>query len=162
MRDADKQMLADHYLDFYRMAYSILQNKADVEDAVQEALVETMTRPLVGDPYRYCIVVLRNLCIRMRSTNNEILVDNMADIPDTGSGVDSRRVQRVRELLDALPKRLRVILRLHYEKGLSKAQIARKLGISVTMVKKLFDRGQNILKKQLIEMEINDKDIFKP
>lgn len=160
MRDADKQLLADHYLDFYRIAYSILKNEADVEDAVQEALVVTMTRPMVGDPYSYCTVVLKNICIRMKTMNNVILVDGMADIPDTGSDIDSRRLQRVRELLEALPKRLRVILRLHYEKGLSKAQIAKKLGISATMVKRLFDRAQDMLKKQLIEMEINDKDIF--
>ena len=35
-------MLADHYLDLYRMAFVLLQNEADVEDVVQEALAVTM------------------------------------------------------------------------------------------------------------------------
>ena len=41
MRERDKQMLADHYLDFYQMAYTILHEEADVEDAVQDALTDT-------------------------------------------------------------------------------------------------------------------------
>ena len=162
MREADKQMLADHYLDFYRMAFSILQNETDVEDAVQEALVETMTRHLWGDPYKYCVAVLRNICVRMKLKANEVLLDNMLDVPTPEADVDNRRLQRLGELLDALPKRIKEILYLYYEDGYSKAEIARQKGISVTMVKKLFKRGQDTLKKQLIEMEINDKDIFKP
>jgi RNA polymerase sigma factor (sigma-70 family) len=155
-------MLADHYLDFYRMAFSILQNETDVEDAVQEALVETMTRHLWGDPYKYCVAVLRNICVRMKLKGNEVLLDNMLDVPTPEADVDNRRLQRLGELLDALPKRIKEILYLYYEDGYSKAEIARQKGISVTMVKKLFKRGQDTLKKQLIEMEINDKDIFKP
>ena len=162
MREADKQMLADHYLDFYRMAFSILQNETDVEDAVQEALVETMTRHLWGDPYKYCVAVLRNICVRMKLKGNEVLLDNMLDVPTPEADVDNRRLQRLGELLDALPKRIKEILYLYYEDGYSKAEIARQKGISVTMVKKLFKRGQDTLKKQLIEMEINDKDIFNP
>ena len=44
MRERDKQMLADHYLDFYQMAYTLLHNKEDVEDAVHDALVDTMSQ----------------------------------------------------------------------------------------------------------------------
>ena len=162
MREADKQMLADHYLDLYRMAFAILQNETDSEDAVQEALVVTMTRQLWGDPYKYCIAVLRNICVKMKSKNREILLDNMLDIPAPEVDVNNKRLQRLEELMDLLPKRIKEILYLYYDKGYSKAEIAREKGLSETMVKKLFDRGQNKLKEQLIEMEINDKDIFKP
>lgn len=163
MREADKQMLADHYLDLYRMAFSILQNETDVEDAVQEALVETMTRHLWGDPYRYCVAVLRNICIKMKKAKNmEVLLDEMLDIPAPEADINSKRLQRLGELLDALPKRMREILYLYYENGYSKAEIARRKGMSVTMVKKIFKRGEDLLREQLIEMEIKDKDIFKP
>ena len=163
MREADKQMLADHYLDLYRMAFSILQNEADVEDAVQEALVQTMTHQLWGDPYKYCITVLRNICIKMlKAKDTEVLLDRMVDVPVPEADINSKRLQRLGELLDAMPKRLREILYLYYEKGYSKVEIAKQKGVSVTMVKKLFKRGQDMLREQLIEMEIKDKDIFKP
>lgn len=162
MREADKQMLADHYLDLYRMAFSILQNETDSEDAVQDALVVTMTRHLWGDPYKYCVAVLRNICIKMKMKNREVLLDNMLDVPAPEEAVNNKRLQRLEELIDMLPKRIKEILYLYYEKGYSKAEIARQKGISETMVKKLFDRGHNKLREQLIEIEINDKDIFKP
>ncbi|MBR3489380.1 MAG: sigma-70 family RNA polymerase sigma factor [Bacteroidales bacterium] len=162
MREADKQMLADHYLDLYRMAFAILQNETDSEDAVQEALVVTMTRQLWGDPYKYCVAVLRNICLKMKVKNREVLLDNMLDIPAPEADVNNKRLQRLGELMDLLPKRIKEILYLYYEQGYTKAEIARKKGLSETMVKKLFDRGQNKLREQLIEMEINDKDIFKP
>ena len=155
-------MLADHYLDLYQMAFAILRNETDSEDAVQEALVVTMTRQLWGDPYKYCVAVLRNICKRMKLRNREVLLDNMLDIPAPEVDVNNKRLQRLGELIDLLPKRIKEILYLYYEKGYSKAEIAKQKGISETMVKKLFDRGHDTLKKQLIEMEINDKDIFKP
>ena len=51
MRESDKQMLADHYLDFYQMAYSVLHNKEDVEDVVQESLAVTMAHTWVKRNY---------------------------------------------------------------------------------------------------------------
>ena len=51
---------------------------------------------------------------------------------------------------------------VYYEKGYTKADIAREKGISESMVKKLFQRGQDILREQMIEIDKNDKDIFKP
>ena len=161
MREADKQMLADHYLDLYQMAYSMLRNAADAEDAAQEALVVTMTRQLWGDPYKYCVAVLRNICIKMKKSN-EVLVDTMVDVPNAARDTYSLRLHRLMDLLEEMPKRTREILLLHYEKGYSKTQIAEMKDLSLSMVKKIFNKGQERLKRQLIEMEKNDKDIYKP
>ena len=92
----------------------------------------------------------------------EVLLDEMLDVPAPEADINSKRLQRLGELLDALPKRMREILYLYYENGYSKAEIARRKGMSVTMVKKIFKRGEDLLREQLIEMEIKDKDIFKP
>ena len=50
MRESDQQRLVEHYLDFYRMAYSLLHDPKDAEDVVQEALTRTLVRPLVREP----------------------------------------------------------------------------------------------------------------
>ena len=162
MRDAEKQMLADHYLDLYQIAFSILHNETDVEDAVQEALVVTMTQKLWGDPLKYCVRVLRNICMRMKTRNKEVLLDTMVEVPIPEPDPNSKRVQQLMDVIDTLPKRIRDILYLYYEKGYTKADIAREKGISEKMVKKLFQRGQDILREQMIEIDKNDKDIFKP
>ena len=162
MKEADKQMLADHYLDFYRIAFSMLRNEADTEDAVQEALVVTMTRHLWGDPYNYCVTVLRNICIKMKKRNVEVLLDNMLEVPNPDPGVDSQRLQLLMDLMEAMPEREREVLNLYYEKGYTKADIAKMKGVSVSLVKKLFTRGLDMLRKQFIEIDKNNKDIFKP
>lgn len=162
MQEADKQMLADHYLDLYRIAFSILRNEANTEDAVQEALVVTMTRKLWGDPYKYCIAALRNICLKMKKRNVEVLLDNMLDVPNPESSVDSRRLQQLMDLMEAMPEREREVLNLYYEKGYTKVDIAKQKGISVALVKKLFKRGLDMLREQLLEIDKNDKDIFKP
>lgn len=162
MRDADKQMLADHYIDLYRIAFSMLHNEADAEDAVQEALVVTMTRQLWGNPFNYCVGVLRRICIKMLSKKSELLLGEYWDIPEDEEDPDRRRLQHLMDVMDELPSRNREILLMHYVDGCSKAEIAKKKGISVTMVKKIFRKGEELLKQLLIETEKNDKDIFKP
>ena len=152
MREADKQILADHYLDFYQMAYAMLQNEADAEDAVQDAIVATLTKHLWGDPCRYCTVALRNICARMRKKGPILLFDNLRDVPNPEPSADRRRLHQLLDLTDQLPPRVREVLYMHYAGGLSKAEIARQLGISVTVVKKLFKRGHYLLRKQMIEI----------
>ena len=163
MREADKQMLADHYLDLYQIAFSILHNEADVEDAVQEALAITMSRSLMGDPYAYCIKVLRNTAFKMRRKSPEVLVEQMIDVPEPVPESDqtAQRLEHLSALREKLPRRIKNVLYLYYEKGLSKAQIAQHEGISESMVKKLFYKGHKRLKQEIIEMETKEisKDI---
>ena len=163
MREADKQMLADHYLDFYQIAFSILHNETDVEDAVQEALAITMFRSLTGDPSAYCIRVVRNTALKMRRKSPEVLLEQMIEVPEPEPEPDhtSRRLELLSSLREKLPKRIRNVLYLYYEKGLSKAQIAQHEGISESMVKKLFYKGHRRLKRKIIEIETKEitKDI---
>lgn len=159
MRDADKQMLADHYLDLYQMAYSILHNETDVEDAVQEALAVTMSRHLIGNPYAYCLRVLRNISLKMMYRNREQLIDDMFDIPDfePNSDINAQRLEMLSKLRESLPKRIETVFYLYYDKGYSKKEIARHEGISESMVKKLFYKGQRRLKQQLLELEMKNE-----
>ena len=158
MRDSDKQILADHYLDFYQMAYSILGNETDVEDAVHDALVETMSKTFVNDPYRYCSKVLRNKCIRMLRRSKYILTEHLPEIPDTGDGVDEARLKRLWGYKDNLPERMRTVFDLYYEKGLSHSEISEQTNISLSSLKKLFSKGYKRLREQMIE---NEKKVTK-
>jgi DNA-directed RNA polymerase specialized sigma24 family protein len=89
-------------------------------------------------------------------------LNTRVEFPIPGPDPNSKRVQQLMDVIDTLPKRIRDILYLYYEKGYTKADIAREKGISESMVKKLFQRGQDILREQMIEIDKNDKDIFKP
>lgn len=157
MRESDKQMLADHYLDFYRIAFSILHNKADVEDVVQDALVETMTSPFVVNPINYCTRVLKNNCIKLLKREHYVLVEQLPEIPDSG-GLDEERMQVLWNYKNSLPERIRIIFDLYYEQGYSRHKIAEITNTPMPTVKKLFHKGHARLKKLMKEHENTTND----
>ncbi len=158
MREQDKQMLADHYLDLYRMAYALLHNEADTEDAVQEALAVTMARPFVSKPYRYCVKILYNRCYKMLSKRGYYLPGTMPDMAVEDDGIDEYRLQQIRELKAQLPPRMAKILDLYYVNGFTQSQIAERQGMSESLVKKLFYKGHERLRQQLMDVDNSNKN----
>ena len=155
MREKDKQMLASHYLDLYRMAFALLRNEADTEDCVQEALAATMSRALLIDPYRYCTKVLYNQCRQMLRRRGYQLPNQLPDMADASedSAMHEYRLIQLAQLKQQLPQRLKQIIDLYYLDGYTQAQIAAQQGISESMVKKLLYRGKNKLRQQMIDIE---------
>ena len=96
-------MLADHYLDLYRMAFVLLQNEADVEDVVQEALAVTMSKTWVKDPYKYCLQVLYNQCYKMVKGKEYVLVENMPETveqDDDVAGWSDATIDKIKQVLN--------------------------------------------------------------
>ena len=153
MRECDKQMLADHYLDLYQMAFSVLHNKEDVEDVVQESLAVTMAHAWVKDPYKYCIKVLYHNCYKMLKRSEYVLVENLPDLPSTNDGVDEQRLQTLWKLKNQLPERISKIFDLYYVKGHTYEEISSITGTPMPMLKKLIRKGHNRLRKQMQEIE---------
>lgn len=153
MREQDKQMLADHYLDFYRMAFNLLHNETDTEDVVQDALATTMARPFVTKPYSYCVKILYNRCYRLLSRGNYYLPGNLPDVEAEDDGIDEYRVQQLHELKAQLPPRMAKILDLYYVNGFTQTQIAENQGISESLVKKLFYKGHERLRQQIMDID---------
>ncbi|MCQ2274029.1 MAG: RNA polymerase sigma factor [Bacteroidales bacterium] len=158
MRDEDKQMLADHYLDFYRMAFAVLRNESDVEDAVQEALARTMSRPFVSNPYQYCVQSLFNCCSAIRRKKKYLSFDQLAETYSEQESAPDYRLAVLQDLQNQLSPRIAHVFQLHYNQGLTVVQIAEKLNVSPSMIKKLMQKGHNQLRKELSEIE--KKEIF--
>ena len=133
----------------YAVAYRLLGNRADAEDAVQRALLKAFE---ARESYvsRWAVStwlyrVLTNVCIdelrRRRRTPPEAL-------PGGRSGTAVERLDLARAL-DTVPREARVLLALHYVNGLGYRELATIRGISVNTVKSQLARGKVILKKAL-------------
>jgi RNA polymerase sigma-70 factor, ECF subfamily len=135
----------------YTVAYRLLGNRADAEDAVQRALLKAFEARESYAP-RWALStwlyrVLTNVCIdelrRRRRVPPEPLPPGRA-----GAQVEPADLARA---LATVPREARVLLALHYVNGLSYRELAAIRGISVNTVKSQLARGKAILKMALEE-----------
>jgi len=143
--------LAEEYAGrLYAVAYRMLGNRADAEDAVQRALMKAFAARASYSP-RWAVStwlyrVLSNVCIdelRRRKPPLE---------PAPGHGHrPAARVERLdlERALATVPREARLLLALHYVDGLSYRELAKIRGISINTVKSQLARGKAILRRAL-------------
>ena len=134
------------------VAYRLLGNRADAEDAVQRALLKAFAARAAYAP-RWAVStwlyrVLGNVCmdeLRRRRTRARA-----AEALRPG-GPGRSRVERVdlERALAAVPREARLLLALRYVDGLSHSELAAIRGISVNTVKSQLARGKAILRARL-------------
>jgi RNA polymerase sigma-70 factor (ECF subfamily) len=140
----------------YVVAYRLLGNRGDAEDAVQRALLKCFA---ARDTYstRWAIStwlyrVLTNVCIdelrRRRSRTAALQASAEIGPRHAAAGTAAERVD-VERALERVPREARVLLALHYVDGLSFGELARVRGISVNTVKSQLARGKAIMKQVL-------------
>ena len=146
-----RQQLVDHYLDFYALAYAMLHDKDDAKDAVQEALVRTMTKHHVDNVVNYCYQTVRRVAIDMLRRRQRI--QPMADVdmggepaPDADENTLLHHVMRLR---NELPRILRTLVVLHDQKGYTYDNIAALTGMSKMTVRRRLREAHDILRQQL-------------
>lgn len=122
---------------------------ADADDVAQEACVRAMQLPeprMIRDPVRYLMRIARNLVVdRRRSKVREAALINSLAVVElhAGAAPDPERVlagkqelKRVLAAIGCLPPRCREAFVLHRFNGLSYAAVARRMGVSTSMVEK--------------------------
>ena len=139
----------------YRIAFYMLESRAEAEDAVQELFLklwETRDRlDEIQSPKAYSIRLLKNLCLnRIRQARQ---LRFTAELPEAEAGrpqdeaLDARkRLDKVLEGIKALPERQREILVLRSFEGRSYAEIARQTGMSQATLRVLLARARKTLK----------------
>ena len=121
----------------------------DADDVAQDACVRALDLPephSVRDPLRYLFRVARNLVIdrRRRRVREAVLSESLAVIEYGSSDpADPERIlagkqdlRRALAAIESLPPRCREAFTLHRFGGLSYAVIARRMGVSTSMVEK--------------------------
>lgn len=135
----------------YTVAYRLLGNRADAEDAVQRALLKAFEARESYAP-RWALStwlyrVLTNVCIDELRRRRRVPPEPLP------AGRAATQVERsdLARALDTVPREARVLLALHYVNGLSYQELAAIRGISVNTVKSQLARGKAILKQALEE-----------
>lgn len=163
-----EKVYLDHRTLMYAVAFKVLLNPADAEDAVQTAFFSLCKKISLLQGMDCCtlrsyvVITVRNAAInlwRARKRRAEVLFgdEGFADtLP--GGGEDDAAFALIRqESLEAavrkLPEKDRALMEMKYILGLSDEQIARRFGIKKDSVRALLARFRKRLYELLKEEE---------
>lgn len=143
----------------YRVAFSVLRNAADAEDAVQEAFLRVLrhrdTLDEVRDERVWLIRIVWNIVLdRKRRAKTRPETDDIAELtrvlPATELSAEDRAAAlqhhaQVLSLVDTLPPKEREVLVLSAFEELSSVEIAAILGTTESSVRSRLFRARNLM-----------------
>ncbi len=143
----------------YRIAFSILGDVNDAEDAVQDAflklvrLARKLEDPASDRTKRYVIRAIQSTSIDIYRKNNKDREHRsgheaesaVGDIPSPETLYSDR--EEIRERLGELPEDQSEAVTLHLIRGMSIEKIAKEKNISPAAVRKRYERGLRKLKE---------------
>ena len=141
--------------DFYRVAFYILEDEAEAEDAVQELFLKLWSgRDALDDirnPKGYGLRVLRNLCLdRIRRSRKMETPEALPEPEWPGrqdEAVDQKeRLAKVLAAVKSLPDRQREVLTLRTLDGLSYEEIAEHTGLNQLTLRVLLSQARRKLR----------------
>lgn len=146
------------------IAMRLTGNAADADEALQEAFLRAWRKApdwrandeddATASFSTWLIRVLVNLCIDRRRRPQNLPLEVAGDPPDTGRNAEGRLADRevarsVRAAIDRLPDRQRVALLLCHFDGISNAEAAASLDVSVKALEALLVRARRSLRAML-------------
>ena len=130
----------------YRAALTVLGDRQEAEDAVQDAFVRFLERAPrdLENPNAWLMRVLMNGC----KSRLRLAWRRVGPLPDTLSAPGPEEREELEELF-ALPPEDRAVIHLHYYEGWSTGEIAQMLGQRPGTVRSRLSRAREKLRKLL-------------
>lgn len=141
----------------YSVAFGILQNEQDAEDAVQNAFMYVFQHPekirSIESPKTkgFLIIVSESKAIdiyRSRKARHEVMDDEILEKLISEEGISAHELA---SYIVKLPKRYREVIILHFYYGFSITEIAKMQSATYEGVRKLLSRTKNKLRKMIEE-----------
>ena len=152
----EKSKFEQIYLEYrglmFHVAYEILQNEQDAEDAVHQALLKIAERINKIEDLKspktqsYVVTIVENKAIDQYRKQQK---HQTAELIDDIQGMDMQYEgdNDLTKCILKLPARYREMLLLRYHHGYTVKEIAKMLGLSLPAAIKLDQRAKNKLKK---------------
>jgi len=158
-------LVAQHSLMAFRIAYSILRNHHDAEDAVQECFLRVLKHlkrmHQVRNPKTWLARIAWTTALDRRASRARVMMNEdaseaagLSQIPDQGLAADEqlagRQMQKLLEqMIATLPEELRYPLELSTVQELNSAEIAEIMHIPEGSVRTRLMRARQRLKERL-------------
>ena len=156
----EKSILEQIYLEYrglmYHVAYEILHNEQDAEDAVHHAFVKIaenikkITDPVCPKTHSYVVTIVEHQAIdQYRRLQKHPSVELIEEIQGTNAHYEGDN--DLTKCILKLPARYREMILLRYHHGYTVREIAKVLGLSLPTAIKLDQRAKSRLKKMCEE-----------
>jgi len=164
-QDAFRQLVERYQVAVHNLAYRMLGDPNDAEDAAQEIFMRIYRQLGRYDPSRkfstwtlaiatnYCIDQLRRRRMQLVPLENIIPWARSREVGPEGEAITQEARDDVQRLIMRLPEKYRAPLVLRYFEELSCAEIAEVLGMPEGTVKTQIHRARKSLEKLLAEGE---------
>lgn len=151
-----EQLYRTYKQDMYKIAYNILKNNADAEDAVHQAFLsianhfeKVLTIPS-QEIKAYIVIIIRNTSINIynknkRNADHTIEMDDK-DIPIEVNVLEQYEYEFLKNAIKELPQMYKDIIYLYYLEEFTTKGISKMLDISVDTVYKRLERAKKLLK----------------
>ena len=141
----------------YRVAYYILEDSDDAEDAVQDLFLKLWTSGAsgtVGNPKAYCIAMMKNLCIdrlrREKKLYGEPLPEKLPCNDDIVRDIEAREtLERISRCMESLSESQRNVLKMKVFEDLSYEEISQRTGMNIFTLRVLLSQARRKLKNEL-------------
>jgi RNA polymerase sigma-70 factor (ECF subfamily) len=168
--DDDKDQFSELYLkhrqDMYAVAYSILHNREDAEDAVHDSFIsiannfKKIKQIPCQEVKRYFVIIVRNASINIYNKNKRNS-ENCESYDDNQISVEMDffekfNHQQLVKSISELPMIYKDIVYLYYFKEMTAKEIAKMLRITPETVWKRVERAKHMLKEQLVKGDLNE------
>src|SRR4051794_33235770 len=156
-RDAFEMIIRIQSRALFAIAYGILQNREEAEDAVQDALVKAWkSRWRVRDPEKFPAWLAtiaryraRDLLRRRRTVPLEEDVLEISAAPESSPADETDRQEEIKTALATLPELHRSALALRYFEEMDYATIEQTLGLSNGALRGILGRALASMRKRL-------------
>lgn len=159
----DKAEFENLYMQYkqkmYAVAYKILHNVEDAEDAVHNAFIaiadnfEKVKSIPCHKTEAYIVIIVRNISINIYNQNKKS-AERFSEFDDSKVSVEmdffeNIDMEELIKIISALPLIYKDILFLHYRDEYTYKEIADMLNISNETVRKRIERAKKLLKEEL-------------
>ncbi|HYA26324.1 MAG TPA: RNA polymerase sigma factor [Terriglobales bacterium] len=156
--DALELAVREHARLVYRIAYSVLRNHHDAEDAAQETFLRVLRyqRRLDGvrEPRTWLARIAWRVAVERRRKIPEVTLDKAVDVASGSASAEqillgSETDRLLEGLIAALPSKLRDPLTLSTLEEMTPADIAGVLGVGEAAVRSRLFRARQVIKQKL-------------
>ena len=158
--DSFKRLFLPLHPKLFRIAYALVENKADAEDILQDAYYKLWSRreelANVLNPEAFCVTLVKNLCLDYlrspRANRHDEAVAEAVTL-STDSSPDKElemqdKVEHIRYLISRLPENQRQVIRLRGIDDCSMDEIEQITGLNAVNIRVLLSRARKIIREQ--------------